>query len=35
MNNKAIINAQKVGLVVFLYIVMIITMAAVAGLVNI
>lgn len=35
MNNKAIISATKVGLIVFLYITMVVTVFAIAGLVRI
>lgn len=34
MNNKAIISAKKVGLIVFLYILMVIAVVAIAGLIS-
>ena len=35
MNNKAIINAKKVVLMVFLYITMVVSLIAIAGLISI
>jgi hypothetical protein len=35
MNNKAIISAKKVGFMVFLYMLMIVAVVAIAGLVSI
>ncbi len=34
MNNKAIISAKKVGLMVFLYIAMVVSLIAIAGLIS-
>ena len=34
MNNKAIISAKKVGIMVFLYILMVVAVIAIAGLVS-
>ncbi|SFM60413.1 hypothetical protein SAMN04488696_1818 [Methanolobus profundi] len=34
MNNKAIISTKKVGLMIFLYILMVVAVVAIAGLVS-
>lgn len=34
MNNKAIVSTKKVGIIVFLYILMVVAVVAIAGLVS-